>query len=214
MRQTGKPLARKAFKALDKSLGSFVDSAWDVRHRQWVACELLALSQRHGLNLGGEGVAKGGAAGNGNESTPSAKNPQCASQTVDHLGRAVTGLAPGISPNGQCAAFLNAKTSDTATTTTRSFNADPAVATMTVAEPAVEPSSVTLPNGNTVPLWPAEAELTVLGFCPNPRLLVALLGDDRKTRVSMERGGRNWRAGQKVRCKLTQGGGSPTYRPV
>lgn len=202
MRYTGKPLARKALKLLDKSLGSFVDQAWDVKHKQWVTQELRELAARHGLSLGGEGVAHGAAAANGNELRPSAKNPQCASK--DRLGRAIAGLPPAVSPNGQCAIAATAVAFDRWPGTP-----DPALATMTVQEPTHGP--VAVPDLKA-PLWPTEATLTVQGYCPNPKLLRAVLPDG--TGVSMYRGARNWRSGDKVPARLTLGGGSPIYTAV
>lgn len=222
---------------LDKSLGSFVDSGWDVKHRQWVADELRQLAAAHGLNLGGEGVANGAVAGNTNQSTPQAKNPQCASLeplTVDRkindkaaaLACAKIDIEQGASlkPQDMMPDFasdrpfmLPGKVASQSSTVTLGSSPDAMVSTMTVASPMTAPQVVDVPQGNgehkSVPLWPTECELKVLGYCPNPRLLVAVLPDGR-TRVSMNRGGRNWRAGDKVMARLSQGGGSPIYSPV
>ena len=69
--------------------------------------------------------------------------------------------------------------------------------------------------------WPGECELTVLGWCANPKLVVGRLRE-RETgvgiwegrRVGMWRGPRNWKVGQVVKVRLDKGGGEAVYMPV
>ncbi len=58
--------------------------------------------------------------------------------------------------------------------------------------------------------WPMKAIIQIVGLAPNRRLLKARLGDERM--VSVERGMRPWRPGEKVISKLVRAGSSPLYR--
>ena len=186
MRYAGKPLARKAFKWLDKSLGSYVDREWDRQHKVWVVNELRELLQRHGVSMGGEGVSAPAAAGNFNQFPPEGNFSQCASK--------VTLNSPWVETDSE----------------TRHDMDEWGKEALKGKEGGLE--VVAVEEQKAVALeWPAEAELRVVGYCTNPRLLACELAAPDGRRVSMFRGQRNWRAGDKVPAKLTQGGGSPIY---
>lgn len=60
--------------------------------------------------------------------------------------------------------------------------------------------------------FPVKAFVTVGSRCINPKLLAGKLEDGRQ--VSIERGFRNWKVGDKVECELLRSGGAPLYRQL
>lgn len=62
--------------------------------------------------------------------------------------------------------------------------------------------------------FPDEIELTIIGACPNPRLLQGQLPDGRK--VTIWKGPRHWRIPSRVQCRRDPQtpAGAPTYLPV
>lgn len=73
----------------------------------------------------------------------------------------------------------------------------------------VPPRPVPVPS-----LFPDDVELTIIGACPNPRLLQGQLPDGRK--VTIWKGPRHWRIPSRVQCRRDPQtpASAPTYLPV
>jgi hypothetical protein len=59
--------------------------------------------------------------------------------------------------------------------------------------------------------WPDEAEIEVIGYAVNPRILLAQYNG---WKCSVWKGPRNWRFPQKVLCRRDKTVGGPMYIPV
>ena len=89
-------------------------------------------------------------------------------------------------------------------------NAKQEVVETPVVVPVAKEVEVVIPSVLSPVEWPGEAGVRIMGKCPNPRLLTAVLEDGR--RVSVENGG--YAPGSSHKAVLLRGGGSPVYRVI
>lgn len=209
--------AAEAIAKLDKCLDHYVDRAWSDKFKAWLVPQLQELVSRHQLAIGhvktgGEGVSTASSTGNPNQSPPVPEIPQCP----------VTGTAtlpcslPSIPESAPVPAQfpLQPRTGSILRSVTDAESAPaPDYATAPVPD-----YPVAIPDKPQIRIWPAETELTIAGYCLNPRLLAAWLpaapGEETRVKVSLYRTGRNFRSGDRVMARLSQGGGNPIYSVV
>lgn len=190
----------RAVNRLDTVLASMHDDAWRAKALNWLTVEIQALTKRHAvaLPIGGEGVSTASPTGNPNQSPPLPENPQCPvpGPGQNQLPAPPPPMNPNLNPPMPAGSASVSGPGDWAG--------------HDLAPQPVVP--VPVPSHPDTLIWPGEAELTVLGFVQNPKLLAAALPDG--TRVSLYRGVRNWRKGDRVMGRLSVGGGSPVYGAV
>jgi hypothetical protein len=87
---TSKQQAIKALNNLARSIQCIERPAFQAKHKDWLATELLSFAELNGITLAvgppGEGVRVAAAAGNLNQSPPPSKNPQCPLEATPSKG--------------------------------------------------------------------------------------------------------------------------------